>query len=555
MNPFSLAYREQQQLFLYDRRYVAGVLFTSGGLSDLLARFLLQFFRDPALATAITAILLCLSSLLLWMIIRESSKDGRSLLLSIAPAFLIWASLTDNSLSFAYLTSIITVQALLLIYKKIRTHRLPWGIFLSILSYIVAGPASIIFTAGACILELRVKAPKTWLCLIYLPIWFACALIAYLFADIATLGDALSPSFHYRLDSPMPALHWAGWASIILACLLSRIRIKALKLAAALLLAASALAASYFISRNLVSEGSTASCEYEYHIAREDWDGLIKATREQAWSPATANYLYLAYAKKGQLPDYLFKHENYGVSSLLYLPQARTVDVRLAHIMYAMGNIAAAQNVAFNALFTTEGIAPQMLRLNIKIELIRGSYEVAEKYIALLEKSLYYRRWASSMRRFLYNDAVVEADPELGTARRSMRTSEGFVMDGNPVDELMRVVRANPADRGAMQYALSFLLLSKDLHGLQRFVETYWGAPALGTLPVPVQEALVFYSEYSRNFPGVEPVSLEWCAAHGVEREAYERFLKYQQASLQSGGKNPRGFASTYWNYLTSTQE
>lgn len=553
MNPFTLAYREQQQLFLYDGRYVAGVLLTTGGLSDLLARFLLQFFRDPIIAIAISILLLCLSSLLLWMTVRESSKDGRSLLLSIAPAFLIWASLADNSLSYAYLTSIITVQALLLIYRKIQAHRLPWGIFLSFLSYIVAGPASIIFTAGACILELRVKASKTWLCLIYLPIWFACALIAYLVADIATLEGALSPSFHYRLDTPMPALHWAGWAAILLAMLISRINQKALKLAAALLLATSALIASHFIATGF--ENSATGYEYEYHIAREDWDGLAASAKKQAWSPATANYLYLAYARKGILPDNLFKHENYGVSTLLFLPQARTVDVRLAHIMYAMGNIAAAQNVAFNALFTTEGIAPQMLRMNIKIELIRGSYEVAEKYIALLEKSLCYRGWASSMRRFLNNDAAVEADPELGTARRSMRTSEGFVMDGNPVDELMKVVRANPADRGAMQYALSFLLLSNDLHGLQRFVDIYWGAPALGTLPVPVQEALVFYSEYSRNFPGVEPVGLEWCASHGVERETYERFLKYQQASLQSGSKNPRGFTSTYWNYLTSTQE
>lgn len=551
MNPFALAYRQQQQLFLFDRSYLASVLFATGGLSALVAQFAVQFFVTPSAAMAITIFILALSALLLWAIAGESYADWRSAALGIAPAFILGASLSDNSLAYDYLTSVIIAEALLLIYKKIRAHRLLWGILLCALSYILAGPASLIFIVGAsplCILPLA-----------------ACALAAYFSADVATLADAFTPSFHYRIDADMPAVHWAGWLAVMLALFFARISAylasrsrpaaHRFRLIAGLALLSLCIAASVFISRRFSDDGHNVSCEFEHYVAAEDWDGLIASAKKQAWSPATANYLYLAYAKKGQQPDYLFKQENYGVSSLLYLPQARTVDVRLAHIMYAMGNIAAAQNVAFNALFTTEGIAPQMLRLNIKIELIRGSYEIAEKYISLLEKSLYYRRWASSMRRFLYNDAVVEADPELGTARRSMRTSEGFVMDGNPVDELMRVVRANPADRGAMQYALSFLLLSKDLPALLRFVDSYWGTPALSALPVPVQEALVFYSEYSRNFPGVEPVSLEWCAAHGVEREAYERFLKYQQASLQNGGNCPRGFASSYWNYLTSSQE
>ena len=44
MNPFSLAFREQQQLFLYDWKYLTGLLFQIGGLSTLTARFLVQFF-------------------------------------------------------------------------------------------------------------------------------------------------------------------------------------------------------------------------------------------------------------------------------------------------------------------------------------------------------------------------------------------------------------------------------------------------------------------------------------------------------------------------------
>ena len=38
MNPFALAYREQQQLFLFDKTYILGTLLKVGGLSTLLAQ-------------------------------------------------------------------------------------------------------------------------------------------------------------------------------------------------------------------------------------------------------------------------------------------------------------------------------------------------------------------------------------------------------------------------------------------------------------------------------------------------------------------------------------
>ena len=61
MNPFALAYREQQQLFIYDRTYLCGTLFKVGGLATLLARFIVQFFWNPKVAMAITLLLLALS--------------------------------------------------------------------------------------------------------------------------------------------------------------------------------------------------------------------------------------------------------------------------------------------------------------------------------------------------------------------------------------------------------------------------------------------------------------------------------------------------------------
>ena len=47
MNRFALAYREQQQLFLFDKTYLLGTLLKVGGLSTLTGRFIVQFFWNP----------------------------------------------------------------------------------------------------------------------------------------------------------------------------------------------------------------------------------------------------------------------------------------------------------------------------------------------------------------------------------------------------------------------------------------------------------------------------------------------------------------------------
>ena len=51
---FALAFREQQQLFLFDKTYLVQSLFTVGGLATLSGRFFVQFFWNPTLAVLIT---------------------------------------------------------------------------------------------------------------------------------------------------------------------------------------------------------------------------------------------------------------------------------------------------------------------------------------------------------------------------------------------------------------------------------------------------------------------------------------------------------------------
>ena len=96
-------------------------------------------------------VLLALSAYMLWVAARESCKDWKIIPLCIIPALFLYSSLSDNGLHFDYLTSILLVQAGLLIFKGIRSRRLLWGMLLTVILYFTAGPAAILFAVGALI--------------------------------------------------------------------------------------------------------------------------------------------------------------------------------------------------------------------------------------------------------------------------------------------------------------------------------------------------------------------------------------------------------------------
>lgn len=549
---FALAFREQQQLFLMDKTYLAQTLLSVGGLATLSARFVVQLFWNPVLALVLTLALLGLGAWLLWFAVREKRSSWPLLPLCLIPFAFLSASLSENAMHFSVLTAWLIALLALCGYSRIRTCRLAWGILLTVAVYLAAGPAALLFAVCAAIMDFY---RRQWASALYVAVAFAAGFGAWLLAWTPTLKAAWTPAFYFDLDTPMPWQHWIPWGVLPLTVLAAEaskpfLRRRLLVLAGSCAVFILALVPAFRLVKEAESRQPGITFEYEYYVAREDWDGLIRACRSNEWIPHTAQYLNLALSQKGRLLEDMFKYDQRGPTGLVQMSDDRGVSLSQAHIMFAMGNMAAAQDIAFNTLNSTEGICPAMLKMNAQIELMRGTYAVADKYLSLLEKSPHYWQWALKQKRFLYNDEAVAQDPVLGQGRRSWPVLDGFAMFGSPLEELMRVVDANPANRGAMEYALAYMLLTKDIKSVTALVNRYFGQPGLETLPVPVQEAVLFYSEYARNVGGADVMGKDWCTAHGVSEETFRRFQNFQDASLKSGGKAPKGYTTSYWYYL-----
>ena len=555
VNRFALAYREQQQLFLFDKTYIWGTLLKVGGLATLLARFIVQFFWNPTVALVLTLLLLVLSAYMTWAFVRESRKDWKVIPLCLVPSIFIGASLADNSLHFEFLTSILLVQTGLLVYKNIKSKRIFWGIILTLLLYLTAGSAGILFAVCAALTGLigeRRRATGLWP-LLFIPVAAACGVTAYLTAFVPTWSAAFTPALYYDLDASLPKVHWIGWVCLpVFLALLPFAKSRRL-FVPGLTLALLAFIPAKKITSKIEEKQPSLAYVFEHYADNEDWDGLIKACKEAPWLPRTANYLNMALAWKGELAEHLLDYDQRGPSALVMTTTDRAVDVAQAHIMLTMGNVAAAQDVAFNTLSSLNGYCPAMVKINSLVELMRGSYEVADKYLSLLERAPHYRKWAKEQRRFLDNDEAVEADPLLGNGRRNLTAVNHFIMYTDPMTELFPILDANPTEPRALEYGLCYLLLAKDLNSVKRFIMDYYSSPDSPELPRIAQEAMVFYSEYSRNMEGIEPFGRDWCYEHGVRPETVKRFEDYQKAAV-AGPVSLKSYKGTYWYYLVHTQ-
>ena len=541
--PYILSNREQQQLFLFDWNYVSDILFHPGGASSLLGRFLVQFFYSPSAAVVITLLCLCGIG---WFYRRQ-------LPLIVAPLLFLLASLPDFHLHFDVVIACLFASAGFDIWER-SGRKLLAGIIIPVVLFILAGSGAFLF--AVCALAVSVGKGR-WEGALPVAVSLITGLMALSMNLIPTFGHALSPVFFYDISSKMPGFHLVFWilmpVAVLAATLLGSLVRKRAAVVASCLIVLVALPFAWSVFARQGKDGAYNIYKYDYYGVRGDWKKLEKITKDRLVYPVTANWYYLAKSYQGTLTKDLMKNRHNREYDLVFLPEDKSTTSVLPHVLFRMGNLASAQNVSYNVLFASCGYNPTLLKMQTDIELMRGNYKVADKYLGLLERSLNYKKWAKDRRRFLNNDAMVNEDPDLGRGRMDLPATEGFATPLYPMHALYAILRTNPSDTVAMEYGLAYLLLAKDIVNVAKFVEEFYGTPGLTELPVCAQEAMCFFADYQQNMAHEEEfrhMDLEWCLGHGVQPQTISRMYDMQNATLQAGGKSPKGFRGTYWYYL-----
>lgn len=582
---YCLMFREQQQLFLYERGYVMGLLCQAGGAAMVMAQWLTQFFINPNWGVAITTLLLALITLFSWLTISKVCEGWHAFPLSFAPAILAAMSLMVDNYYYSGLTAQLLAFAAVWLYtlasdeKPVR--RLIIATLIAVVLYLIAGSAYTLFVLCAIVYDFCRHRRRPLLSLTLIVVWLIIGFVA--------VKTALAPSYEYAF-TPLPyylmteedivfkyLLSWVALPiSLLLAWLLRRFNLQkafSKAIACIVMICISVVPCSIIYAKEY-SPQIALTQKFDLMARYDNWDGILRLLQDGIHNPTEGNYLNMALAEKGELCNKLFDYDQYGPEYILFDNSGRSLNVlrTCAYVLYSMGNVAGAQDKAFNAMLVPLGYDPVMLKMVATCDIIRGEYKTAQKYLDLLKDSRNYHHWAEDMEKYLYRDDLVMKNSTFNRLRKDMQGRDYFVLLTNAFDDLDHIVDANPHDSKAMEYMIAGLVLSKDLERTYQFIDKHYGSPALRKLPRVAQEALLFYSNYIHSIApedasnvGLtqeqyrERLSLDadYCRKHGVEQETFSRFDEFgrlYQSYMQGRPTDFGDLQHTFWYYTMFVQ-
>lgn len=552
-------YREQQQIFLFDSEYVLNILKTIGGLATICSQFIIQFFKVPLIGSLVTALIGGVSGWLFWLTLRKIHPALYLLPLAFLPILFQYLYLIKDSYHYEGLIAMLFWSLALSLYsygtRKFNwTYRTLIGCLLAIGLFYTMGSVAVLFVLSILLFDILQKSERWYASFIPL-------LLLLIVGSLCVLGGS-KPDYDYvfwmkdyveyfiELE-PFYGFSWQIALLVMLLFFLSRYldHIKTY-LKALVAVALLALSGIYYTQTALQQRNKDfyALMQMFHYIDTEQWDAIISSADLNYNNYLHLNCLNLALSHKGVIQTDLFKYPQSGIQSLVSKYQAHIEESFLfSQIYYHVGITSLAYNFAFGTSVGITHGSPVMTKLLIKSHLIYGQYPAAEKFISLLEKTWAYHEWASSQRKFLYNDLAVENDPELGTKRKSLSSDKDlFANIIGLFDNLMIILEENPQNKAALDYTIGILLLSKDLPAIKMFVERFSGTEILPTLPEPLQQAVISYAEHDPDY----------CRKYGVTDKVLSEFSLFKQRVLglrharQDIAAGIADYRPTFWYYL-----
>ena len=442
--PFALTFQEQLQLFLFDGDYFCERMAEPGGLARYVGEFLVQFYNATVIGALILAILFMMVQRLTWRLMRCEDYYY----LSLIPALVLWFAMGDENVMLAYVVALIMAMGCILGLRPLERLN-PIG---RVIIALVALPL-LYWLIGPLALLVAVCMVPTWLAGLAVIYVVALVLVSAWLLPYPLVRLAVGIGY-YRFPVTIPYL------LILIPVLIAMMHygcrylgeergrrneeggtrnekrgtwrsgaIMALGLAVFLLVA--------------IPVGFDAKkyelMEYDYLVRIKDWNGIIaKAEQQTPDKPMSVSATNLALAMTNQLGERAFEFYQRGSQGLLPPFERNYATTQLTgEIYFHLGLVNTAQRLAFEAMeaISNYNKSGRALKRLVETNVINGQYKVADKYLKMLEKTIFYRRWAERMRAMLGNEKAINAHPLYGTLRQ-YRLQEDFLFSDTELDKI-----------------------------------------------------------------------------------------------------------------------
>jgi hypothetical protein len=262
---------------------------------------------------------------------------------------------------------------------------------------------------------------------------------------------------------------------------------------------------------------------------QQKYDELIRFNSQfPSTNILTAFLNNVALAETGRLSNSFFSFPPSPDGGTLFLKWEIIIEVlkRGGYFYYTVGMINEAQRWAYEYM-VMQGNTPEALKMMIKTDLIKGKYKIAEKYISVLEKSIFYRKDALKFKELLFNDTAVSKHPELGVKQHLEPKVDFFIQTDNPAANLDLLIQADSTNVSAIEYRLAWLMLQKDMKGVIDLLPIMEKA-GYTRIPNNVEEVVVSYKLLKIG----EMPELHKLKINRITEQRFQQFYKiFQQNS------------------------
>ena len=486
-----LYHLEQYSLFCPKWDYLRPFFEQPGGVLALAGAFLTQFCHYPVLGAAIFALLLCLLVLLTE---KAFGLEGTAAWLSVLPALFLLLFITrlDYSvylfrtygLLYSQMLGFCVTAALLLVYRTCFLGKRTSPLFVTAV-VLIGYPLFGAFTLFAALLmalfalregkrglvdlaaALLVGAAVPWLC----------GELPWVFPRIHRkyLYFAALPYMEF-LDNfiCLVPLILAAIAMISLCFLRKAGRVTVPALVAASLLAV--LVCSYW------DRDFHTVLGMERAVSEQDWDKVLKlAKKEQTPNRVHVLYRNIALYEKGSLTEQMFQYPD-GDEPLHTRAPFPISYICAAPVLYYCGMLNSCDRLSmeYSSTFCKN---VHFYKYQAKTALASGEYELARKYLDMVDANWFEGKWVRRYRAFLNDSALMDADPEFQRLRPLLQNSWTAFETAAPLQEMLYVHFANPeyVNESVFEWQEAFYLIQKDadlaLSGLFNRLDLFPEAP------------------------------------------------------------------------------
>ena len=532
--PFALTYQEQLQLFLFDGDYFCERMAEPGGFARYVAEFLVQFYNGVTIGALILAVLYMLVQRLTWRLMKAHPGWYT---LSFIPAIVLWYAMGNESVMLTYAVALLMAMAIALVWQERMKKCRLWVKLVTVLVmmpvvYWLLGPLALLVALMMMPWTVAVHAVFYTIALIllsayYLPFPKSRVLLGisyYRFPEVIPYSLMLIPVVVWLFallcrKLPQPK-QWVVYALALLTAVL------------------------ILVPKEYGFDAKKYELiEYDHLVRVNDWNAIIaKAEKQSPDLPMSVSATNLALAMTNQLGERAFEFYQRGTGGLLPKFERNFATTQLTgEIYFHLGLVNTAQRFAFEAMEAIPNYnkSARVIKRLAETNLINGQYEVARKYLQMLEKTIFYRPWAQRTMKMLGDENAINAHPLYGTLRQ-YRLQEDFLFSERELDKICgQLFMHNQQNLMAVQYLLMMPLLDRDIPRFMSYVKAVQNRILYN--PRSCQEGIAFAYMQQRQQPPqgvVSPMILQ-------QMNEFSRIYS-QERNLQ----NLSGFKNTVWYYL-----